>query len=723
MTIQTNNSSANIAACVDSAVDELGTPTITGTDVVKTVEGSVDGIQTAGMSNMAAIVSHAIAAAIPDEASANEVYSQDIRDAAAIGGAIGTNASAVFGAKLAGWDGSDRSEAEMLAPIGTAFNPEAGGAYALPQTTIENYEDSALQPTVSAAISYNLNAALQNQFSAGFFRAKSISPGSVGIVIAAEEIVIINEFNHGPNGDPIKQKGTSIIRAMSNPSLLNIDHTKIFPALLPDREKYFVDAAIVAPTTIRPLGEDIETAPLATGIDINLLSLSQSAGDMAIETLNRTDTIDPAVSMEAIYVKVGDDVLKFRCSNLPGIIFNYDGKSSSRRMNLGISIDSLVVTKDTLDNSLAALVTLAAIASEPLKVRLSTYLSGYIDLDSGRVHLNKSTVSVYSVTDEDDVPIAPSDARYSDLVALVEGSIVEGFDVNANKTNANRRERGILFDTRVHMQPYNVPYGPPMSILRAPGATSASTDQKLIGNLTDISRTASNLRAPEAILAFANDMVEFANVVDDELNPPDSLGPARFLMTPYATVGEIDLEDLVASLSTHEVGDDIAMAMINFVNSHVDELLTRTHIVDAYEKRFGAGARPTVVIGSSHKVIQALEHPGNSERLCPGFKVKKFATNHASWRNKADKIDKLFISFDNPGSPGDDPFSFGFFAWAPVTPLTLNNTQRGNTTSRELTVVPRNEFYVNAVACSLIDVVGLTEMSREPVIARVKAVT
>ena len=272
------------------------------------------------------------------------------------------------------------------------------------------------------------------------------------------------------------------------------------------------------------------------------------------------------------------------------------------------------------------------------------------------------------------------------------------------------------------MQPYNVPYGSPYSILRAPGSTSASYDQKLIGTLTDISRTASNLEAPQAILDFAEDMINFENVIDDELNPPDTLGPARFLMTPYFTKGEIDLSSIVASVSTHEVGDDTTMAIINYLNSILDELLTKTHIVDAYERRYGSGARPTVLIGGTNKVMQRLEHPGNPDMLCPGFSVVKLVTNHPAWRNKAEKLDKIFISFDNPEAPGNDPLSFGFFAWAPVTPLNLGNTQRGNTTSRELTVTPRSEFFVNAVSGAIVDVIGLTDMSREPVIARVKAV-
>lgn len=713
--------SVDIFSAIAAEQGDGGTPLEPKDRVVSTIEGIHEGIGGGDSTpNSEALIDRAITSAVGDQDLADSIYTPAIREAALMASAMAADQLGSFAPTLSGYvnhvEGMD-----ITNPTGKPFSAAPGDGFSPSVRTLEHYEEQATDSAYRYATTFNLDGPIQDSFNRLFFKMFNIPPKSIGYTITSEEVVIIKEFNHGPNGEPIGSRGIPMLRALDEPNLLEVDHTKIVPSVLPDREKYFVDAALIAPKPILNLGEDIEIAPLRPGIKFDLISLGQSAGDLTGDVRNRTDTIDPAIKLNSIFVKFGDDIIKFNTRIMPSAVFTFVGTANDRRMTIGLEIDELVITPETVDHTGADLVTLAAIKADELKVRFSIYISGYVNLDSGTGHMSIASAELNSVRDIDDNIVSHDDAAWTDLHTLGEDSEFVGFFLDASMTNANRREIGQLLELRGHHQPYTVSYKPPITMLRAPNAMSVADDQKIISVLTARARLAGNLMAPKALLAYHKEMSVYHAVRDDEGNYPSLMGPARYEMNPVFLNRALDVKDITQSVSTHEIKDDITHAVINFINTSVEEMLRKSHICYAYEQRFGAGVKPTVVLGGSYRIMQYLNHPGNEEILCPGFQVLKEATAHPDFYDNDNDIDRLYISFNNPAAGPVDPLSHGTFAWAPVQPVILN-TPRSGAVSRELTVIPRQEHYVNTVVSALLSFEGLVTITSEAHIARVKAV-
>ena len=71
------------------------------------------------------------------------------------------------------------------------------------------------------------------------------------------------------------EKKKNIIRAVSDPSILRKEQTRVVPVVRPQSADKFVAPTVVAPISIDHEGVAVQTAPILAGKKFNLIALGQ----------------------------------------------------------------------------------------------------------------------------------------------------------------------------------------------------------------------------------------------------------------------------------------------------------------------------------------------------------------------------------------------------------------------------------------------------------------
>lgn len=186
---------------------------------------------------------------------------------------------------------------------GVAGNMDYRGT-ALP--ALEAFSEQELRNHVPMSIVYNVQAVRQDKFSEAFYPTHVLTPDQAGLDLSVRKFNVYDEVRHGTSGKVTDFKWRNLINAARDASILNNEATEVVPVRAVDNSNasYFVDAALVAPTT-RKIGTlDIPTAPLKMGVELDLLGISQFPGTLGATLTDSTDSLDARVSLKNVYLKM-----------------------------------------------------------------------------------------------------------------------------------------------------------------------------------------------------------------------------------------------------------------------------------------------------------------------------------------------------------------------------------------------------------------------------------
>src|ERR1035437_4785582 len=198
----------------------------------------------------------------------------------------------------------------------------AGDSFAQRSVGLEAYDERDNRNANLFTVAYNMKAARQNDFGEAFYPTVVVTPDQVGFQVSIRLIQVYNDFKRSINGQLADYQKKNILRAVVDYTILKTESTKVFPVARPEAAASFVAAADIAPRSILNEGEPILTAPLATGKRVDLIGLSQTDTLLAAGVMDTTDSLDTAITLASVYVKVGADILKFATNNLPLAVFN-----------------------------------------------------------------------------------------------------------------------------------------------------------------------------------------------------------------------------------------------------------------------------------------------------------------------------------------------------------------------------------------------------------------
>lgn len=576
--------------------------------------------------------------------------------------------------------------------------------------SMEAYDETDNRNVVPFSVAYNMIASRQNPFAEAFFPTVVVSPDTVGLSVSVRLIQVMDDIKRGVEGTLNNFKKVNILKAAVDSTILRNDQTKVTPVHRAQAAAYFVDAADVAPAAVNVDGESITTAPLKLGARFSLLGISQSDAMIANGLNDVTDAIDPGIYLRNLYLKFGTgataDVVRLSTKSLPTASFAPAAQGLHRLMNLNFSSDSLLLTPDTKQVDGGALQTLTGLAGNGLAVRFRITVNGSVNLELGDTELTAGSLSVISVTDVAtgnilDHTVAGAAKTAAD--ALVAGAAI-GYDLQAYRTNTNRRQRGQLLDTTWATQLYTVYPRSPITSLR-PTNSDAQTENADLAALITATQLRTSAAAVTTLIETAAILDEMVLAKDTSGNYPDVLGVGRLLVKPTYITDSLDMSTAINSLTSAERARDMQATLVNKIRDMAYRLHRDSNLKTAREAmQGGMGVTETVVIGTDPVLARYLMVDGDFRTLGNDFNVEVVSTMDERVSGR------IFIAFKSAADGKVDPLGFGNMAWKPELTLVLPVAARGGQISKELTVTPAFLHIVNTPVLGLLEVTNVPDV-------------
>lgn len=580
---------------------------------------------------------------------------------------------------------------------------------------MESYDEKENRAAAVYTVAYNLQAARQDSFGEAFYPTIVVAPDQQGYHIHINLVNLINGVRRKATGELENWNRHNIVNVIRNPGLINSTSTKLVPVYRDGNKANFVDAAILTPSATDVNGEAVQTSALAIGKVFDLIDLSQTDIQLDQGHMDETDSIDTDILMKAVVVKIGDDVVKFPTTHLPGAQFHYPVQGDQQRMDVRLETDALSIGKLTKAVDGSALSTLAPVVAGDLVVYVKTTLTGSVVRDKGETEVNASSVRVVKIIDANGDVHLPSSPAHAAVVALFADAQVIGYELDARRTNLNRRSIGQMLETRQDVQAYAVPLLSPFTVKRPQGLQD-TTDASDLASLVTLTRAMASGMAVEELFKAADTLKalvkEGRRPVGDNLMV---LGIARHLITAHYEYKEVKVDGQVQTRNSAELAANIQATLINVIRDAV----FRAYQMSGYKAAAdmlagGESAKPVVIIGTDQTTARYLQVSGDLRTIGGGFEeVQIVDTQNEKMKGK------IFITFGVKGASDGipHPLHFGNMAWKPEVTVVLP-IHRNGANSKELTVQPSFRHVTNLPILVEIDVTGIPETveTRIPVV-------
>lgn len=707
---------AVITGALQSQLAQSGSETFVGTDTTQRFISmeAIDKQEMAALSRSADSLKQTLSAALESIESGKSAK-------------IGTVAmeSAQVAAMLTGNIQAALTAQSPAAPSGKGhvFIPARHGEARVRQA-LEAYDEKENKNAAVYSVAYNMMASRQSDFAEALFPTVVVDPSQVGYTVSIHLVQVNNDIRQQINGDVFSLNRKNIVHAVRDPSILANAVTEIVPVFRTganDSSDKFVDDALLPTKTVVSNGESIVTSALKFNQRLSLIGISQTDALLASGVMDVTDSVDTAISLKNIYVKLDgatDEVISFGVLKAPRAVFNYAVQGNYRQMQVNFSTQSLKVDKDKKKADGSASTILAPVATGDYTVQLGLQVNGEINVETGETMLLASKVYVVSVTDSAGVVHTPDSASVAAVVAVFDNAEAVGYDLAARRTNANRRQRGQLLDVTQYNQHYAVPLLSPITTPR-PMGQGDQTDASDLAALITATRIRTDNDAVRALLNADALLSEFVKGNEQIGDTPEIMGVARFITTPFYEQKDFDAAAVTNSTKSSEKDADIQGALISLLRNIAFRMYTDSGYKAAADALNGGEAQiPTVVIATDPVIARYLNIIGDIRLLGDTFNVKVVSTLNIEMKGK------LFMTFGAyEGSEGaPNPLHFGNMAWKPELVLVLPLHRNGGN-SKELTVQPSYEHIVNLPILARVDVTGLAEFAEKKIAINFKQVS
>lgn len=596
-----------------------------------------------------------------------------------------------------------------LSPINIAVEDafdERPSAYSM-----EAYDERNNELAQNFSIVYNIHASQQDEFGETWYPTIVIPPDHVGYNVTISLLTVFDGFKRGITGALTDYQKKNVLRAFADPTILKNDMTKIVPVYRAQAADNFVDQNLIAAyDTVRD-GETIHTAPLAIGKSIDLLSISQTDAMLANAASDQTDSIDTALEIGRVFVKFtsgqNTDIVVFPIKTLPGAVYQKYPSGNYRRMIVAFETSSLTITKDTKTFGTTDLTTMTAIAQQNLFLTFKMDLNGQVNIEKGDCKLDGSIGGIFALKDANDDDVSLSAGVGATLAGIINSAEILGYDIEAYRTNANRRERGQLIDRTQTTQPYTVRLRSPITALH-PVNADPSMDSTDLDNLITVTRIRTSNAAVDALFQAKEVLAAYTDIRDNTGEGPEVFGGGRYYVRPTYIPKSFDLRTIVDSLTSTSRAEDIQNALINQIRIMAYELWRRSEYKAAMEAlNGGVNGMPKIIIGTDTVLSQFLMITGDNRTVGPRFNYRVVDTLNKRMTGK------IFISFgvfDDNRNAQPNMLNWGNMLWSPELTLVMP-ISRDNQVSKELTVQPRFLHINNLPILGYMEVTGLEEVN------------
>ncbi len=571
-----------------------------------------------------------------------------------------------------------------------------------PCVGVEAFDESEVRKHIPFSIAFNFQAARQDDFSEAFYPTIVVTPDQAGLDIGVRRGVVFNTVRHNIDGRVADFNRKNIIDAFVDASILENESTYLVPVYVAGGSgNSALFSTIVGQSTTTIEGVSVTTAPLKAGLDLDLVGLSSHPGLIESGVMDHTDSVDGRVALKKIYLKSGSQAIAISTLKLPRSGFNKSPEGEGRELGLQFSSTSLLIDEGVKAVDGTDVTELASIVTGGFKARISIRISGSINLETGNVTVGTvGSIALVSLKDADGEDVSTASGAGATVKAKIAALTLDSYDLEARRTNANKRTRGLLVESHEYVERYTIPLGSPISTPAPIGTTRDSADMQ---NLITVARIRNSNNAITQLLNYAGVLED--QVINGEVNAvPQIEGIGRWLVKPWFERQEVDVLADIQSVSTKDRRADLAALLVN----NIRDMAYRAYRDSRYQAALdaltgGQGARPRLVIGTDQVLIQHLIVEGDSRLVGLAFDHVVVSTMDSRFYGK---IAFSFVRSDVAGEP--DPLSFGLHAWIPELTSVVQMNRNG-ATYKETMVQPRTRHINILPILGLIEVTNLHE--------------
>ena len=570
---------------------------------------------------------------------------------------------------------------------------------------MEAFDNRETRNAMLYTMAYNYSCARQDDFGETIWPTLTLAADQVGFGIVVNRLTIHRGVSHTVDGKVVQFNKVDLMRAAADHTVLHKKKNLITPHVRPDAVDKFVDAAVIAPYTIDIEGENIKTAPLKVGVEIGLMGLGQTDAMLDGGLMNQTDTLDPAVQLEAVYAQIGADVVKFNVYGLPAANFTYAPQGMDKQRNLQMTSKAIFLTKGATQVDGSALSDLAPIVTKSLTVEVELVMTGTLNTEFGSIRVFGNQIGLVKVLDADKVQLGSTNADVQDLAGHFANAKIVGYDVRAYRTNMNMRERGDFIDRTSFTQLYEVPLLSPVTAQR-PQNTDGQQDAGDFEALVTTTRFRLQNDAVTAIFDSVARLQEHIKpgVSIDDL--PSAVGASRFHVKPVIfTPDPIDVTKLVDSLTSGDRLKDLQAGIVNLLRDYAFNMYIQSEYPSA-QQALGMTGPTTVIIATDPKIHRYIMLDGDLRTLTEKFNIRVVSTIDKRFTNK---LFMTFGVFDETRNQAPNLLNWGNLIWAPEVVMSAS-VPRGESMSRETIVQPRYVFVNHLPIAAMFDFTNLSDV-------------
>ena len=573
---------------------------------------------------------------------------------------------------------------------------------------LESYENSELSKMVGYSVKYNMDVMEQDKFAESFFRTHAQNPDMGGSEITIRTPFVWNHALRGIDGDAQNMGRIRLIEAAFNHEVLADNSTDLYPQVKADdsNAKFFMDAAVVPPVSQIIDKQTVRTAPLAMGVEVALINISQASKVARNGVHDITDVLDRTNSLKNVYLEIGGEAVKFHTAGWPNNNFSLPGANEGREQVLQFRSSNYQLNANSVnaaDGSALTETTLARIVADKLEVNIKVDLAGRINLDSSNATVAQVHLSVESVYDATGKNLDLTTGVGLQIVNGLADLKATGWDPLSRLSNGNKRERGQLLDLQSYTERYYVPLGVPVAIL---SPLHEDRDPEEMNFLVSMVRQRTSSNALTTLIAYEEQLHSVGNgktIGRDENGIAQVEGIGRFLLQEiFSRRNVLKADELIVSLNHSDVIRDTQSLLVNALRDGFYTAMRDTGYMFALEQLYGPSKRPTMLVGCDPYLERFLRTDGDPRTIGDGVQMKVVSSVD---RRMVGKIYWTLVLEDVPMSP----LTFGTHILIPELVSSVQIT-RGQSTSREATVQPRSRHVPHLPIVGMLEVTGLDKI-------------
>lgn len=566
---------------------------------------------------------------------------------------------------------------------------------------VESYDNSNVTAQLPFSIIYNTLAARQGPLAEAFFPTQVLTPDVSNVAISITRSVLMNDFRHNDSGRPVDINRINLADAALDASILSRNATKMVPIYLDTVNNDLFHPSFTPVPTIND-GQEVETAPLNVDVELDFIGACQAGMAHVAGKSDWSDSIANPVYLQTAYFNVTNkadvsSIIAIRIgTSYARALFSKKTQGQEHEMGLQYTNDQLNLTGETLDkdgNPALALAFLRTPANLGRFLQFGTNLNGTIQLNTGTLTVDGSKGRVKRLMLNQNGVINPiNDATQfqamSDEIKSIE---FVAYDLDANRSNLNRAQRGDLTDTFEEREMYSVGLSTPITAIIPTTDTRTSSD--LLGPIT-ATRLRNDNNAITKLFSYSAELEEARISYDKHLPRNNQVeGIARWVMTPFYESISVSILDMLNNLRTADKAVDVQMTIVNLIREVVYRAYRDSNYETALRMQTGVeGEKPKVIIGTDTVLANHLIIQGDSRLAGLNFESEIFTSVDRRMGEFGTDVHQMFITFTR-GIPLD-PMSFGTFLWMPELATTLQISREGGRTSNEVMVQPRCKHIV-----------------------------